>query len=113
MEIRTSSILPTPSRFLLWKLRLLISRIIMSLIMRGEGGDTDAITPFAGWLILAAGTVGAPEIPTPNRIDPNLELRLQPGELVHGIAVGFSFEIVNVGKHAIRVPKPIVDCGGE
>ncbi len=42
---------------------------------------------------------------------PNLELRLRPGALVDGVPDSFTFEIVNISKHDVRVPRPTVDCG--
>jgi hypothetical protein len=41
---------------------------------------------------------------------PNLELRLRPGALVDGVPDSFTFEIVNVSKHDVRMPEPMVDC---
>jgi len=67
----------------------------------------------AGGLILMAGTARAQKVPDPTRIDPPLELRLQPGELTHGIPDSFTFEIINVSEHDVRVPKPIVNCAGQ
>src|SRR3569832_66673 len=40
----------------------------------------------------------------------NLELRLKPGKLLNGIPGRFSFELVNVSDHDLRVPDPKVDC---
>ncbi|MDE3199365.1 MAG: hypothetical protein KGN79_00470 [Acidobacteriota bacterium] len=41
---------------------------------------------------------------------PNLELRLTPGKLLHGVPVKFTFELVNITDHDVYVPKPKVDC---
>src|ERR1700749_2864272 len=44
----------------------------------------------------------------------NLELRLQPEDLVHGLPQTFTFLLVNVSDHDVRVPvAPIVDCRSE
>jgi hypothetical protein len=42
---------------------------------------------------------------------PNLELRLRPGALVDGVPDSFTFEIVSISKHDVRVPQPTVDSG--
>jgi len=39
-----------------------------------------------------------------------LELRLQPGELRHGVPQAFTFILVNSGGHDVRVPPPAVEC---
>jgi len=46
----------------------------------------------------------------PAVIEQNLELRLKPGKLLNGVPADFTFELVNVSDHDVRVPKPKVDC---
>ena len=63
-----------------------------------QGGKTDAVVPACR---------------TTNPSAPHLELRFSPGALVRGVPESFTFEIVNVSRHNIRIPKPIVDCAGQ
>lgn len=44
---------------------------------------------------------------------PNLELRLVAGELGNGVPQAFTFELVNISDHDVRVPQPSVDCGSD
>lgn len=41
---------------------------------------------------------------------PNLELHLIPGEIRNGVPGAFTFELVNISDHDVRVPRPLVDC---
>ncbi len=60
-------------------------------------------------LLLASSTAPA-QSTAPVRVN-SLELRLLPGALTNGIPDSFTFEIVNVSNHDIRVPQPSIDCG--
>ena len=40
----------------------------------------------------------------------NLELRLLPGEMVNGVPQEFTFRLINVTRHNVRVPEPTVEC---
>ena len=42
----------------------------------------------------------------------DLELKLEPGQLVDGVPTAFTFKIINVSSHDVRVPQPVVECGG-
>jgi hypothetical protein len=64
-------------------------------------------------LILAAVLLFSPFSASTQRSIPNLKLRLVPREPVNGVPDGFTFKLVNISNHNLRVPQPIVDCAGD
>jgi hypothetical protein len=44
------------------------------------------------------------------KLVPNLELRLTPGELVNGVPQAFTFRLINVTLHNVWVPEPAMEC---
>src|ERR1700679_3448998 len=64
-------------------------------------------------LILAAVLLFSPFSASTQRSIPNLKLRLVPRERVNGVPDGFTFKLVNISNHNLRVPQPIVDCAGD
>ena len=41
----------------------------------------------------------------------NLQLRLEPKDIQMGVPKAFTFVLVNISDHDVRVPMPVVDCG--